>query len=790
MIPFSRLTLLLFFVVIGQVVCAQTFTLSGVIKDSSSLETLPYATVHLETTHFTAQSNASGHFSMRVPKGTYVLNLSYVGYHSRSLKVAINGNTELPLFLRPSSTDLKEVSVTSPSLPQDIVPGRHKVSLEQILKQPSFAGEPDVLKSIQFLPGVKSPSEATTNIAVRGGSYDQTLILLDGAPVYNTAHALGFFSTFNADAIKDVELYKGLMPARYGNRLSSVVDIRMRDGDKNNFKAKVGIGLIASRLTLEGPIKKGTSSFIVSGRYSYAGKVINGLGSLNEILPFKVKDFRTDNVVKFYDLNARINFGDKSGRNRFSLSAYSGQDQFNYFILSGATLMDWGNKTVSFQWNRLLSNRLFMTNNVSYSSYGYHYQILDDGRRFDWNANQRELNVKSEFDYAVSRFLSLNFGLQVTKNNNQPGRIDALDSLAVVNPFKLPQKYSLVNAVFLEGQLSLGRYVKVSAGIRQSLFMLRGPFTQYYPDANGTEVADSAYYPRGKNVKSYAGFEPRVGITWLLSQNQSVKASINQTVQFSHLLTNSSVGLPTDIWVPSNTLIKPQRARQVSVGYFTSTPDKRYSISVEGYFKRMNRVIDFVDNADLFVNKIVETQIRSGNGTAYGVETMVSKLTGSFRYQVAYTLSKTSRKIAGINHDMPYPGRDDRRHALSATGLYAFAKRRMEFSANFVMNSGAPITMPSNTFYYQGALFYDYPGRNQFKLPAYHRLDVSLIVHRKPKKHTEASWIFSVHNLYDRKNVFTAVSKTIDYATFQYYKISGLTPFGIVPSITYNLVIK
>lgn len=790
MIQFSRISLLLLFVLFGQTVDAQTFTLSGVIKDSLSLETLPNASVHLQETGFTAQSNSSGHFSMRIPKGTYYLTLSYVGYNSRSLKVVVKGNTQLPILLQPSSTNLKEVSVVGPSTAQDIVPGRHRVSMEQILKQPSFAGEPDVLKSIQFLPGVKSPSEATTNIAVRGGSYDQTLILLDGAPVYNTAHALGFFSTFNADAVKDVELYKGLMPARYGNRLSSVVDIRMRDGDKNKFKAKLGIGLIASRLTLEGPIKKGAGSFIISGRYSYAGKVINGLGSLNEVLPFNVKDFRTDNVVKFYDLNARINFGDKSGKNRFSLSAYSGQDQFNYFILSGATLMDWGNKTASFQWNSRISNRLFMTNNVSYSSYGYHYQILDDGRRFDWNANQRELNVKSEFDYAVSKFLSLNFGLQVTKNNNQPGRIDALDSLAVVNPFKLPKKYSLINSAFLEGQLNLGRYIKVSAGVRQSLFTLLGPSTQYYPNANGTEIADSLYYPRGKRVKSYVGFEPRLGITWLLRQNQSLKASFNRTTQFSHLLTNSSVGLPTDIWVPSSTFIKPQKALQVSIGYFASTVDRQYSFSVEGYFKRMKRVIDFIDNADLFVNKTVETQIRVGNGTAYGLETMVSKLTGSFRYQIAYTLSKTTRKIAGINHDMPYPGRDDRRHALSVTSLYAFAKRRLEFSTNFVLNSGAPITTPSNTFYYQGALFYDYPGRNRFKLPAYHRLDVSFIVRRKPKKHTEASWIFSIHNLYDRKNVFTAVSKTVDYYTFQYYKISGLTPFGIVPSVTYSLVIK
>ena len=556
-----RFALFLFLILLSHKVSAQTFTLSGVIKDSLSFETLPYASVQLEATGFATQSNSSGHFSMRIPKGTYDLTLSYVGYITKTQKVEVTANVSLVMLINQSSTSLKEIEVYEISIVQDIVPGRHRVSMEQILKQPSFAGEPDALKSIQFLPGVKSPSEATTNIAVRGGSYDQTMILLDGTPVYNSSHALGFFSTFNADAIKDVELYKGLMPARYGNRLSSVVDIRMRDGDKNSYKAKVGIGLIASRLTLEGPIKKGISSFIISGRYSYAGETINGLGKLTQILSFNIKDIRTDNIVRFHDLNTRINFGDQSGKNRFFISAYIGQDKFSYFILSGATLMDWGNKTASLQWNRLISNRLFMTNNVSYSTYGYHYQILNDGRRFDWNANQNELNLKSEFDYSVSKNLSLNFGWQITKNNNQPGRIEALDSLAVINPFQLPKKNSRINSLFLEGQLSLGQYVKISAGIRQSLFTLLGPSIQYYTNLSGTQITHSLYYGYGKKVKTYSGFEPRLGLTWMLSQSQSVKASFNQTIQFSHLLTNSSVGLPTDIWVPFNRLIEPQRAR-------------------------------------------------------------------------------------------------------------------------------------------------------------------------------------------------------------------------------------
>lgn len=790
MLRLFKFTFFLLVLLAGHYVSAQTFTLSGIVKDSLSYETLPYASLQLDADNFTTQTNASGHFSTRVSKGRYLLTLSYVGYTTKSVQVDIQDNVELSLLLKPSSTSLKEVAVKGSSIVQDLVPGRHRVSMEQILKQPSFAGEPDVLKSIQFLPGVKSPSEATTNIAVRGGSYDQTLILLDGAPVYNSSHALGFFSTFNADAIKDVELYKGLMPARYGNRLSSVVDIRMRDGNVNKYQAKIGIGTIASRLTLECPIKKGVSSFIVSGRYSYAGKVINGLGDLAGILPFNIKDFRTDNIVKFYDFNAKINFGDKSGKNRFFVSAYTGQDKFNYFILQGATLMDWGNKTASFQWNRMISNRLFMTNNASYSAYGYHYKIFNDSRRFDWNASQREINLKSEFDYSVSKKLSLNFGGQLTQNNNQPGRIDALDSLAVINPFRLPKKHSLINSVFLEGQYSLSESVKISAGMRHSLFALLGPSIQYFPNAENSGVTDSLNYHTGKVIKAYYGFGPRLGITWILSQNQSLKASYNQTVQFSHLLTNSSVGLPTDIWVPSNQLIKPQRARQVSFGYFSSTPDQQYNFSAEAYFKRMNSVIDFIDNADLFVNKTVETLVRSGNGTAYGLETMVSKVSGNLRYQLSYTLSKTSRKIAGINNDLAYPGRDDRRHALSFTGLYTFPKRRLEFSTNFVLNSGAPITMPSNTFYYQGALFYSYPGRNQYKLPAYHRLDISLIVRNRPKKHFEGSWVFSVHNVYGRKNVFTAASKTLDYSTFKYYNISGLTPFTVVPSITYNLVIK
>ncbi|WP_149244496.1 TonB-dependent receptor [Dyadobacter sp. 32] len=784
--------LILFLLLLGFKGWSQTFTITGVVQDSASAESLPRASLQVEGTRYVTQANAYGQFSMRLPKGDYSLAISFVGYNTQTVSIHINSNRNIVLLLSPSVMKLDEVEVRAASVVSDLVPGRHKLSMEQILKQPAFAGEADVLKSLQFLPGVKSPSEATTNIAVRGGSYDQTLILLDGAPVYNSAHALGFFSTFNADAVKDVELYKGLMPVRYGNRLSSVVDIRMREGNVNKYQAKLGVGLIASRLTIEGPIQKGVSSFIVSGRYSYAGNVLNGLGKVAQAVGlYAANDFVGGNKVNFYDFNAKMNFKDKSGRNRLYVSGYSGHDKFNYYILQAATLMDWGNQTGSFQWNRFVNDRLSMVTSGTYSHYGYHYQVVNDSRRFDWNAGQHEVNLKTEFDYAVSPAYSINFGAHLMRNNNQPGRIEPLSETAVVKPYRLDTKRSVIQAVFIENLYNPTRFLKISAGFRQSFFALMGPVTAYeYLSTDRLVVSDSTVYGKLQFAKTYSALEPRVGLTLLLSEKSSFKASWNRTVQYTHLLTNSSVGLPTDIWVPSSNNTKPQNARQATLGFYQSTTNNRYSFTLEGYYKKMKNVIDFVDNADLFVNKNIETQILTGTGLAYGLESMIAKQAGRFKYQISYTWSKTSRKIAGINNDNPYPTRDDRRHALAITSLCTFPKKRTEFSANFVMNSGAPITMPTNTFYYQGALFYEYDGRNQYRLPIYHRLDISLIVHKKPKGSREGSWIFSIHNVYDRKNVFSAVSRTEDWANFQLYSVVGLAPFGIVPSITYNLAFK
>jgi hypothetical protein len=788
-----RYLIALLIVVLWNFPCiSQIFTLKGVVRDSVSSESLPRASIQLIGTRFVTQTNTYGQFSMQVPKGTYMISVSYVGYSAQAIPLEMDADKSLLLPLSPRETNLDEVEITGTSVVSDVVAGRNRVGIEQILKQPAFAGEVDVLRSLQFLPGVKSPSEATTNIAVRGGSYDQTLILLDGAPVYNSSHALGFFSTFNADAIKDVELYKGLMPVRYGNRLSSVVDIRMREGNLNKYQAKAAVGLIASKLTLEGPIKSGRSSFIVSGRYSYAGKVLNTLGKIAQgINLYAANNFVGGNTVKFYDLNAKMNFTDKSARNRFYVSGYAGYDKFNYYILQAATVMDWGNQTASFQWNRFINNRLSMTASATYSHYGYHYQIVNDSRRFDWNAGQHELNLKAEFDYSVLPAYSINFGTHVVRNNNQPGRIDPLSETAVIKPYRLPTKQSVINAFYIDNLFNPFDKIKISIGVRQSFFSLLGPLTEYhFQEQDRSVVQDSTVYGHFSIAKTYPAFEPRAGITWLLSQRNSFKFSFNRTVQFTHLLTNSSFGLPTDIWLPSNSTIRPQQAKQISLGYYQTTKNNLYQFTVEGYYKQMKNVIDFVDNADLFVNKNVETQILTGKGLAYGIESMIAKQAGSFRYQISYTWSKTFRTIKGINHDNPYPTRDDRRHALAITSLYALPRKRVEFSANFVFNSGGPITMPSNTFYYQGALFYDYNGRNQYRLPAYHRLDVSLIVHKKPKRNRESSWIFGLYNLYDRKNVFTAVSQTQDYANFQLYSVVGLSAFGIVPSITYNLTIK
>ncbi|MGM9507933.1 TonB-dependent receptor [Larkinella sp. GY13] len=762
---------------------AQFVTLKGEVTDRLSTEALPSAHVSVDDGRTIIPTNRYGSFTLRLTPGSHDLRITYMGYAPQRLSIHVRKDTSLQIALAPLIRELDAVNVSGITTVQDVIPGRVTLNVAQIKNQPALGGEADVLKALQYLPGVSAPVEGTSNLSVRGGSYDQTLVLLDGAPVYNPGHALGFFSIFNIDALKDISLYKGLIPSQYGNRLSSVVDISMREGNSKQRKTDVGVGLLASRLTLEGPLSKNTS-FIVSGRYSYAGHTLNALGSVLSNYVFSLRNFQNNNVISFYDLNAKINFKDRSGKDRFFFSAYNGHDKFNYYLLSSSTLLKWGNTTGAFRWNHTYTNRLFSTIRATYGNYNYNYILVNDRRNFDWMARQSEMSVKADFQYAVSPGWHSDFGLQVAKNSISPGSVSPITANSSVLPFKMSDKHSVLTAVYTGNQIDVNEKVKVYLGLRANVFSLLGPTRLPVLDA-GYNIIDTLLYDAKTPIKSFATLEPRLSATLLMANNQSVKFAYSNTAQFFHLLTNSSAGLPTDIWMPSNPIIKPQKSHQISLGYYKTVSNDRYTLTVEGYGKAMSSVIDFIDNANLFLNQTIETQIRSGKGSAYGVETRLERNKGRLTGWVSYTWAHSRRKIEGINQGLWYPTRDDRRHNLALTGNMILKKDKLFLSSNFSFNSGAPITVPIGTFIYQGVVFNYYSDRNGVRLKPYHRLDLSLTFRKRKNRH-ERNWIVGIYNVYGRNNAFTIVQQP-DFYDLTRSQVVALSVFGIVPSITYTL---
>lgn len=766
-----------------------SYTVSGTVLDSASSETLPNASISVIGTSIVTQSNSQGVYALRLPAGRHTVHVSYVGYIVSEVELRITKDIKHDFYLVSNAYAFGEVQISGNSPVRDVIPGRSTVSIERIKNIPSLGGEPDLLKALQFLPGVQSPAEGTTNLAVRGGTYDQTLVLLDDAPVYNPSHALSFFSVFNTEALKATEVYKGLIPVRYGGRLSSVVDVRMRDGNAKNYQTKLGLGLISSQLTTEGPIKE-AGSFIVSGRYGYPGASLNGFGSLFKYVfnSWSLRNFDNKNRVSFYDVNARLNFRDKSGSNRFFVSAYQGHDAFNYYLLNNNMFLEWGNTTASAQWNHTFHPRLFSTTVFTFSNYRYTYTLNNDRRNFDWSSNQQEVNYKTEFDYTLSANSQLNFGVHFAKNVMMPGSIQPHDSLSVTKSFQLPERRSAVATVFIGNEVSLSPSLRFYFGLRQSWFSLLGPGTEFLY-ADDWAIQDTVWHPVNKFIKVYPATEPRMAVNYSMGDNSALKLALTKTVQFMHLLSNSSIGLPTDIWMPSNRNIKPQQSWQSSLGYYRSTANDQYAYSVEGYIKQMSHVIDFIDNADLFVNPAIESQIRSGKGKAYGLEMLLEKKQGALTGWASYTWAKTYRTIPGINDGEPYPVPNDRRHSVSLVGNYDIAGTRLAIAANTVFNTGAPLTVPSGTFVYQGAAFNYYGKRNSFRLPPYHRMDISVILRQREKEKREGKWVFSVYNVYNRQNIFTVFQAADDY-DFSSSKLSGLSMFGVVPSVTYSVLFK
>jgi hypothetical protein len=652
--------------------------------------------------------------------------------------------------------------VTSPLM------GVQNLSIKEMNDVPVLFGEKDIFKTMQLLPGIKSAGDGNSGIFVRGGAADQNLILLDEAVVYNPSHLLGFFSTFNSDAIKDVTVYKGGMPAEYGGRLSSVVDIRMNDGNDQKLAGSGGIGLISSRLNLEGPIVKDKGSFIVSARRTYADMFLK-----------LSKDTNVNrNSLYFYDLNAKANYK-LNDHNRLYLSGYFGRDVLSFSNTFG---IQWGNTTATARWNHIFNSRLFSNTSLIYSNYNYVININSSNNNIDLVSKIKDLSLKEDFQYYISPTSTLKFGLDVIHHTFSPGIIDAT-ATSRFNSLDLPKKYDLENAAYISHEWTPIKQLRLDYGLRLSTFSILGPGSFYTYDSIGN-VASTATYPSGKIVKTYFNPEPRFSASWLLDGNSSLKVSYTRNTQYLHLLSNSTAANPTDLWIPSSNNVKPGLANQESIGYYRNLANNTIEFSSELYYKTMQNQIDYKNGAQLVANINVESQLRYGKGRAYGWELFLKKKTGKFTGWISYTLSRTELQINGINNTNWYPAKQDVTHDVSLVGIYK-PDKKWTLSATWVYNTGNAVTFPNGKYDLNGQTVFYYTQRNGYRMPPYHRLDLAATVENKKKKKWESSWTFSVYNAYNRGNAYAIIFQN-DPNNPSLTQAVQYSLFKIIPSVTYN----
>lgn len=751
----------------GSTLTAQNkFTVSGTITDAKSGENLIGATVYIAETTLGGSSNSYGFYSLTVPEGNLVLVCSYIGYEELKTEIRLTEDIYLNLVLNPKTTQLKEVVVKAEKTDQNLTSvevGVEKLDVASIAKIPVLLGEKDVLKTIQLMPGISTISEGSTGFSVRGGSADQNLILLDEAPVYSASHLLGFFSVFNSDAIKDVSVYKGGIPANFGGRASSVVDIQMKDGNNQHFSGSGGLGLISSRLTLEGPIVKDKGSFIVSGRRSYADLLAKSSGLLDSELS-----------LYFYDLNSKFNYK-INDNNRIYLSGYTGKDDFDF----GEMGTEWGNIAGTLRWNHLYGSRLFSNTTFLYSNYSYRFNLEDD---MQMSSGIEDFGFKQDFTWFLNPSNTMKFGLNSTYHTFYPGELRTGDDTDVAE-IVLDQKQSLESGIYLSNETRFNERFSAEYGVRLSMFNQLGEGWAYnYNDSN--ERIDSTWYGKGELMQTYSSLEPRVSMNYRLNKQSSVKASYNRITQFLHLLSNSTSGQPTDTWVPSSTNIEPVTVNQFSAGYYRNFLDNNLEFSVEAYYKAMNNVTDYEDGTNILLNEDIEANILSGDGRSYGLEFYLKKRYGRLNGWVSYTLARTENRIKGINNYDWYPASYDKTNDLSVVLNYDFTDR-ISLSGSWIYYTGNAVTFPSGKYEFDDYLVSYYTERNGYRMPDYHRLDLNLHLEGKNRKKFKSSWDFSVYNAYNRYNAYIITFRESETSpgTTEAVKISL---FGIVPSVTWN----
>lgn len=722
------------------------YTISGNVTDRSTGEDLLGATIVAEPGMKGVATNSYGFYSLSLERGRYLISFGFIGYARFDTTVMLDGAMTIDIELRQESISLDEVVVMSERTDRNISSaemGVEKLDIRQVELIPVLLGEKDILKTIQLLPGISTPSEGSTGFNVRGGSADQNLILLDEASVYSASHLLGFFSVFNSDAIKDVTIYKGGIPAQYGGRASSVLDIAMNNGNSKQLSGKGGIGLISTRLTLEAPLSKERMSFILSGRRSYADLVLKAL-------PVDLVD--NEAKLYFYDLNAKLNYrvGEKD---RLFISGYFGRDVFGF----GDSGMDWGNATGTFRWNHLFSDRLFSNSSFIYSDYSYGFNIESD---IIYNSGIKDFSIKEDITFYLNPANIIRFGASLAYRNFNPGEL----SWKGTGEFeiRLDKKEAFEGGIYLSGESEIGPLLSAIYGIRMTTF----------------KRADN-------NHKGYLSPEPRLSLRLKTGEMTSVKVSYNRITQYLHLLSNSTSGQATDIWIPSSDMLKPVYASQVSSGLFRNFLGNMIETSAEIYYKQLRNITDFEDGTSILLNEDIELKILAGEGRSYGTEFYIRKSAGSFTGWVSYTLSRTEKKIEGINSNTWYPARYDKTHDISVVATYNTGDK-LSLSLSWVYATGNAVTFPDGKYVIGSTVIPWYTGRNGYRMPSYHRLDINLHLEGKKRKGGfESGWDFSVYNLYNRHNAY-AVNFRESESSIGSTEAVKLSLFGIVPSVTWN----
>lgn len=797
---FKSIFIYSFFIFLSFPVFAQQKSvLSGYIRDNKTGEELIGVSVVIKENGKGAVTNEYGFFSLTLPPATYTVSVKYLGYTTVTQTIDLSTSQKLNLELAPQNKELKTVNITTEKKDENIKTtemSTNKLDMKTISKIPALLGEVDLVRSIQLLPGVSTVGEGASGFNVRGGSIDQNLILLDEAPVYNSSHLFGFFSVFNPDAVKDVKLFKGGINAKYGGRLSSILDVRLKEGNKKHFAAQGGIGLIFSRLTLEGPIKKGKGSYIIAGRRSYGDVLASPFLAGNP-------DFKGFQLY-FYDLTMKANYS-LSDKDKIYLSGYMGRDVFGVASFG----FNWGNQTLTARWNHINSNKLFSNTTAFYSNYDYGIGTDNIGAReaFKWTSRIINYSLKQDFTWYLNSKNTINFGGQSIFYEFRPANASFVSG-GVRQDIDLPFKYALENALYASNDQVINSRISLSYGLRFSTFhyLGKGVRQDYGSDFTsfGREYLGSQSFSDFESIQNYFNLEPRAAVKYELNATSSLKASYMRTTQYVHLISNTAASIPLDVWTPSTNNIKPQISDQVAIGYFKNFGNTKndYETSVEAYYKTMQNQIDYVDGADLLLNPYLEGQILSGKGRAYGLEFYVKKNTGRLTGFISYTLARTERQVDRINNNDWYPTRFDKLHNLNLVVSYDLNKR-WTLNTNVVYGSGTPVNLPTNAFIFEGYQVPHNPAapRNNIRIPDFFRIDLTATVKSKERKQPEFmptnflkrmkytyEWeiVFGVYNLLGKRNAFAVYPRINDKSP----AITELVQFSLfavpIPAFTYN----